>query len=275
MLNRVSKIPGEIGERLTCCVLASAMDIPLDEKIEHVTRRLASSTVTGDDKDLIDAVLATDPDPASLSSWTDALGAPSSPPAHSAVPPPDWQKAWRWSAVLPEYLLTSWQEQINTVREQAGRIDPSTFSQRIPTTFRTSEQSPLTVDALNSIPVLEAARKIAAWRPSVDSDYRLVTARALARTLHDIVAIDPESWTADPTAVVEALREPVYVLEYIGALADTAGRILDRTEDMIAAVEFVKAERWTPTTLSTDLHDYEPRWDRGISRCGLQGVRRP
>ncbi len=262
MLNCVSKISGEIGERLTCRVLALSGNIPLDEKIDHVTRRLVSSTATGDDKELIDAVLATDPDPTRLASWADALGTPSPPSADPAIPPSDWRKVWRWSALLPEYLLTRWQDQISSVREQAGSIDPSSFSRRTPTTFQMSEQSPLTVDALNSIPVLEAARKVAAWRPVVGSGYCLTTARALARTLRDTVATDPESWTADPTAVVDALREPIYVLEYIRALADTADRVLDRTEDMIAAIEYIKTERWIPTTLSSDLHDYEPGWDR-------------
>ena len=73
----IGVIDGPIGERITCEVLAGAHDIPIEDKIAHLTRRLASSTATGDDRDLVAAIVAADPDPDSLAVWRDALGMPS------------------------------------------------------------------------------------------------------------------------------------------------------------------------------------------------------
>lgn len=261
LLDRVGRIPGEIGERLTCRVLALAEDIPLDEKIDHVTRRLASQTATGDDKDLIDAVFAADPDPSLLPAWTDALGVPTPPSGDPTRPPQDWRKAWRWSAILPEHLLTAWHEQINAVRDLSGPFDTSCFSVRLPRSWGASEQTPYAAADLSSMTTLEAARMIAAWRPPPEGDNPMITARALARTLRTVITAAPRPWAADAVAVVDALREPIYVLEYLRALTESVNEVGDRAEQIIVAVQLAQTERWIPSVLSNDRSDYEPDWN--------------
>ncbi|MFI7679407.1 hypothetical protein [Actinophytocola sp. NPDC049390] len=131
VLDWTKNIPGEIGERITCRILAEAGDIPVHDKVDHITRRIASSTATGDDKDLIDAILATEPDPPSLTAWTDALGSPTPAPSDANAPlPPDWPRAWRWSMVLPEQVLTRWQEPITQVTGHYGAPSPKAFDHR-------------------------------------------------------------------------------------------------------------------------------------------------
>jgi hypothetical protein len=178
LLDWVNEIPGEVGERLVSRVLALADDIPFQDKIDHITGRLASHTATGDDQDLVNAILAANPNPAQLTAWTDALGSPSDRPADPTVLPRDWARAWRWSASLPEHLLTQWQEPIAAVSALHGRIEPEAFDRRIPTSYAMRGQSAYSTAELAALPVLDAARMVATWRPDADSHQRLISARA-------------------------------------------------------------------------------------------------
>lgn len=262
LLDSLAEIPGEIGERLTCRVLALADDIPVKEKIDHVTRRLASQTATGDDQDLVAAVLASNPGYAQLALWTDALGSPSDPPGDPALLPADWAKAWRWSAILPGYLLTQWQVPIASVSARHGEIGPEAFSQRIPVFQAKWGQSAYESADLTALSVLDAARLVAGWRPDKNSDLRMNGARELARVLQSVVAAEPHAWTADAVTVVVTLREPVYVQHYLRGLTARAADILPRSVEIITAACLATSERWTPTVLGNDDYDFEPDWHR-------------
>ncbi|HEX5117829.1 MAG TPA: hypothetical protein VFW65_21815 [Pseudonocardiaceae bacterium] len=260
LLDWVNEIPGEVGERLACRVLAAANDIPVQDRIDHVTRRLASQTVTGDDRDLVNAVLAADPDPARLAAWIEALGPPSDPPPDPSMLPADWARVWRWSAVLPGHVLTRWQTQITEVHALHGQFDPEEFDHRTPTVYAMWGQAAYNTEELAALPVLDAARVVAAWRPDADSNRRMIGARELARVLQTVVAADPTAWTADPAAVVQTLREPVYVLHYIDAIAGKAADVLSQTGAVITAARLATTERWTATVLGDGTFDFEPDW---------------
>lgn len=260
LLDWVTGIPGEVGERLTCRVLAMADDIPLQDKIDHVTCRLASQTATGDDKDLIDTVLAANPDPHQLAAWTDALGSPTDPQADPAVLPQDWRKAWRWSVILPGHLLARWQEPIAALSAQHGRVGLEVFDHRVPTSYAMWGRSPYSVEELAALPVLDAANLVAAWRPDADSDRRMTGPHELARVLRTVVAADPQAWTADPATVVRTLREPLYVRHYFLALAEKPTEIQTRTGNIIATVRLAATEKWAPIVLGNDHFDLESDW---------------
>ncbi|MGY1969016.1 hypothetical protein ACW9HH_32680 [Nocardia gipuzkoensis] len=260
LLAWTEKIPGEVGERLVSRTLILADDSLLPKKIDHMACRLASPTATGDDLDLVTAILASGPDRSLLSIWTDALGSPTPAAADASVVPDDWVKAWRWSAIIPEDLLGSWQAPITAVAEHYGQFDQTAFSQRIPRFIRASEQSPYSVEELTSAPVLDAARVVAGWRPDNAAGRQMLSTYALARTLQSAVNEAPLSWVADPVAVVEALHEPVYVRHYFQALADQAAVVGHRAEQIVAAGELARVQRWTPAVLSTDPSDFDTDW---------------
>ncbi|SDP41230.1 hypothetical protein SAMN05216259_12831 [Actinacidiphila guanduensis] len=260
LLDWVTEIPGKAGERLTCRVLAVADDIPVEDKIEHVTRRLVRQTPTGDDQDLVDAVIAANPDPAQLAVWADALGSPSDPPADPDLLPEDWGRAWRWSAILPKQVLTGWEGPIAAVSALHGQIDPEAFGRRLAPPHGPWGQSPHSQAELAALPVLDAARLVAGWRPDADSSRRMTGARELATVLESVVAAEPQDWTEDAATVVETLREPLYVLHYFTALTGKAGAILSRTGKIIMAARYATTERWTPAVLGNDRFDWEPDW---------------
>jgi hypothetical protein len=262
LLNWVTEIPGKAGERLTCRVLALADDIPVQDKIEHVTRRLARQTPTGDDQDLVDAVIAANPNPAQLDVWADALGSPSDAPTDPDLLPEDWGRAWRWSAVLPGHVLTGWEGPIAAVSALHGQIDPEAFGHRLAASRWTWGQSPHSQSELAALPVLDAARLVARWRPDTDRGRRMTGARELATVLESVVAAEPHDWTADAAVVVETLREPLYVLHYFAALTGKAGEILSRTGEIIMAARYATTERWAPAVLDNDSFDQESDWLR-------------
>ncbi|MFI0771912.1 hypothetical protein ACH4TQ_44605 [Streptomyces sp. NPDC021218] len=261
LLSWTNKTPGEIGERITCRILAEADDVPPQDMINHITRRLASPRATGDDRDLVDKILSGDPEPEMLEAWGDALGTPSDGPQDTtALPPKDWARAWRWSLALPEPVLTQWQHAIAQVAARYGAPDPRTLDHRSELPQSLTGQSAHTEDELAALSVLEAAELVARWRPDAASDWKLMGARELARALEAVAKQDPGRWSTDPIAVVTALREPVYVLHYFRALTDKATEAVPHASAILEAAKLVRTARWEPAILGGDDFDFEPDW---------------
>lgn len=260
LLTWTANTPGEVGERITCRILAEAGDVALKDKITHIARRLASSTATGDDRDLIDSVLSNDPQREMLEAWSSALGTPSPRLQNARSVPEDWARAWRWSVVLPDVVLAKWQEPIAQVTARYGPPDQQALDRRSELPQMLTGQSAYSEEELASLPVQEAAELVAVWRPDETSDRRLVGARELARSLEAVAKADPDAWSSDPVAVVKALREPVYVLHYLRALTDNAADTAPRASTILDAAALVRTARWEPTILGRDDFDFEPDW---------------
>ncbi|WP_336160084.1 hypothetical protein [Amycolatopsis sp. VC5-11] len=254
-------IPGEIGERVTSRVLADADDVPVQDQIKHIAARLASSSITGDDKDLVDAILARAPDPALLTAWRDALGdPPTSPEPASGRMPRAWARVWSWSAALPDSVLIGWQPAIKQVAEKYGPPNAAEFDTRISSSGFLVERSAYSTDQLAELPVLEAAQLVAQWRPDNARDSQMHGARELARTLEVTVKNAITAWIQDPAEIAAALREPLYVLHYFYALTAKASDAAPQTPSILDAAHRVRTARQTPTILGHDAFDYELDW---------------
>jgi len=267
LLRLIGDIDGDLGERITCQVLAGAGDIDREIKIAHIERRLASPTATGDDRDLINDILTIPLSPAEVARWRAALGQPSPPSVpdgegdlYPGVIGDDWARAWRWSMVLPDEVLEGWEEAIAAVTTQHGEPLPTSLDTRIPRHHFGTGRSAYTAEELTALPVLKAAALVSAWRPRTDDAWPGVIARELARTLEAVVKQHPREWTEDPSAVVTTLREPVYVDHYFQAIADTAADLADRPHAVLQAVSMVRNARWEPAPIGRDNFEYEPDW---------------
>lgn len=274
LLEWASKIAGEIGERVTSQLLAGAEDIPLQVKIDHIKLRIDSPTATGDDRPLIDDILSSNPPSELLQPWANALGHPSPAPdgpLSASNVPRDWARAWRWSIILSASVMTDWQEAIAATTAIRGAPTANALGVRAPSSWLISGTSPHSAEELSALPALQAAAHIASWRPGLQSRQDLVSARLLARELESVVMINLDAWTSDPIAIVTALREPVYVLHYFRALAESAGALVERAPALIEAAALVREARWTPTPIGDDDFDYEPRWD-GVDEAIVEFV---
>lgn len=258
MLQHVRSIPRELGQRLTCQVLAGATEINRDAKLSHIEERLASETATGDDRALIEELSPLSD--SEIDRLRVAFGAPSpGSDGESTAFGDNWPRGWRWSMLLPEGVLAGWQAAIAAVTEVHGAPDLSALNRRSPHSAASWGSSPYSTDDLAGLDVLGAASRIAEWRPR-SSDAWGVSAIELARTLEAVVKENPEAWADDPLAIVRALREPVYVDHYFRAIAASAAKVATQAPALLRAVELVRCERWEPAELGRDDFDYEPDW---------------
>lgn len=232
----LGELPGELSERIYCQIMAGADDVSLADKIAHIADRLASRTATGDDLTLVADIESYSPAIKELSVWSEALGSPSPASTEDADQIPwDWARAWRWAAVLPDHVFSAWREPIAFVTKRHGAPDPLALTRtRRPVfagRFGTSPHSP---DELAALPVLEAARIVAAWRADVGdgSEFGVLE---LARALETTVKNDPAGWSADPSAVVATLDKPIYVEHYFRGLTERAADIISRAAAVLAA----------------------------------------
>lgn len=259
MLGHVEAIPGEVGERLTCQVLAGATDINRERKLLHLVKRLGAATATGDDKALFDDLAPLNP--TEIYQLNQAFGPPSPNPVNDAGAPfgENWPRGWRWSSVLPDEVLIGWEDAIAAVSEMSGTPDSAILEKRTPHTEANFGSSPHSTADIARLDALEAAAMIAAWRPKEDDPWG-VSARGLARSLENAVTADTEPWVSDPVAIVRTLREPVYVDHYFRAVIACVPNLIDRASALLDAIELACRERWEPVVLGKDNYDYEPDW---------------
>ena len=259
LLQQAASVSGEIGERLTCQVLAGAADIDRRTKVDHLEKRLASETATGDDQALIDDLSPFSDD--EIDRLRIAFGQPAAlDPDRPGVPyGENWPRAWRWAMVLPQPILAGWDDAIAAVAIRHGTPDPSALTRRITRVTSAKGSSPISSETLSAMDVADAATAVAGWRPSPDDPWGM-SARELARTLEAVVKSNPEPWTRDPSQIVRTLREPVYVDHYLRGVAATATTVTTRAPELIQAITLLREARWEPTVLGSDTYDFEPDW---------------
>jgi hypothetical protein len=236
-LEWLGKMQGEVGERLRGHALTGASDLPVADKIAHIAGRIPSSTATAEDLALITDVLSCSPAPGDLAAWGEALGMPSPAPAGGEDQiSRDWARAWRWAAVLPASVLTSWRDAIDYVSGFYGAPDPQSLTgDRPPPWVSRFGRSPYNAEELSARPPLETAALVAAWEPDAESERQMSGHLELARTLEEAVKANPAQWSTAPQDVVTALGQPLYVEHYFRALTERAADIVSQAPAVLAA----------------------------------------
>lgn len=257
-LEWLGEFPGALGDRIRCQALAGADDVDVVDKIGLITRRLASSTATGDDAALVSDIVKRDSDGEHLVAWATALGS-SGPRDGADQIPQDWRRAWRWAAVLPTQALTEWHEVIDQVSAGWGRPDrQALIGDRTDPWQIVHDESPYSVDDLAGLPVLEAADLVASWHSDAAGDQHRYTAEALADVLEETVGRSPEPWSTDATAIVLTLRKPCYVTPYLRAVTEQAGTVTAHAPALIRAIAHIRGLVSTVETSGTADIDDDP-----------------
>lgn len=267
LLDIVAPIPGEIGERLVCRVLAGASDATRATKVSHLCDRLASPTATGDDRDLLaDLGDLGDDDTAQLAA---AFGQPSPAPEPdddgSLGLPSDWARAWRWSMVLPSAVLAGWEAAIAAVTDRHGVPDEGALSRRVPRFLSGRPESPYTTEQLSALEPIDAAELVAAWRIEPDTGVWGSSVYELGSALENAIATDVARWTDDPVQIVTTLREPAYIQRYLRVLEKNAKPLVANIGAVMDAVALIHTEPWTPARLTRSEVDSDVAWS-GLER---------
>ncbi|HMS14234.1 MAG TPA: hypothetical protein PKD80_14130 [Microthrixaceae bacterium] len=270
MLDSVSKVEGNLGQRLACQVLAGATDVDRRPKLLHLAVRLTSPTATGDDRKLIEDLAPMDATEIEL--LRDAFGTPPPAPVDADRIDRDSARAWRWSILLPAGVLVGWEEAIEMVTATYGSPGTGALDRRSPMSASYVGCSPISRDELASLAPLDAATAAGRWRPS-PNDPSGAGAIELALAVETVARLRPQDWAEDPVAIVRALREPVYVAHYLRALAANGETIVDRVHAIVTAIILVTTERWEPAPIGTDSFDCEDHWSQvDISAVELIGA---
>jgi hypothetical protein len=252
LLDWTRTVPNELGARLTCQLLAGATDVPAASKIDHIAIRVASATVTGDDRDLVTDILTEETTlPDAVAIWSAAVGTPSPAPEHSDTDdhplPRDWIRVWQWSVILPAECVTSWQPAIAAVTEQHGEPDASALDTPFPRGgWRMEDNSPIPTQDLAQMGPAAAAAALAAWRPDINDPHPDESKYDLARAIERAAEQHPDEWVAHADKIVATLNDPVYVAHFLRVLTDSKLDVAPHAESVLAAVKLTSAA-WAST----------------------------
>lgn len=263
ILATIDSLPTEVCGRLRAWVLSGAPDVDVDRVVDELTVAIAQRDPTGDDLPMMDRVVAEASAGDFAEKWMTALG-----PAPTVVEvaqrlashdlPEAWLRAYHWTGVLPGEAIGPWEQPAAVIAGAYGRPGRETLEKRSQVEVG-SGQSPMSMEELQTLPVTEAVRRIAEWRP--DASQWLVSARELARTLEAVVKAETGAWIESPVRIATELRHPTYIHHYLRGVAEA---IKEGAQPPIAEVldviGLVRAHPWGVEALGRDDFDYDHDW---------------
>ncbi|WP_419916657.1 hypothetical protein [Candidatus Poriferisodalis sp.] len=263
LLDAASILQPALRDRLRAWVLASTPEAEPDALAAEVEQGIIGRDATGDDIALIDRAVEACGLDGVKDRWEDALGpAPSVAEVSRALGSDDvtalrdWLRIWAWVAVLPAEIAENWAK---PCRVLAGRFGEFTRDDLLKgsTVESYGFESPYSAEELNSLSPIQAAHKIARWRP--DHDSSRVSALYLARALEESIKHDPSRWLVDPLGVATALRHPVHISHYLGAARDCPGVAALHLDGLLDVIALVEGEPWPAEDLNDRAVKY-PSW---------------
>jgi hypothetical protein len=196
------------------------------------------------------AALGSPPDQAGV----EALTAPE-------MVPDDLVRAHRWLVAVPPSAARAW--------HAADAVLPLAPASRDGVMARVSAarfgapSSPIDAEMLATLEPLEAAERVAAWRPEQPSSFFGSSAEGLASALRQVIDARLDDWlAADPVALARALREPLYIAVFVNAMSEHATPAPDRADQLVALAEVVRSEPWSPADLGAGPLGEQNSWAR-------------
>lgn len=272
ILATIDSLPVEVNGRLRAWVLSDATDVSVARLIDELTVAISQRDPTGDDLPLIDRVLdEASPDDFS-GQWMTALGpAPAVVEVAQRLATHDldeaWMRAYHWTGVLPQWVIGSWEQPADVMAGAYGRPGRETLEKRTHVEAGWG-RSPMSMEELQALPVVEAAGRIAQWRP--DAAEWLVSARELARTLQALVKADSGPWIEAPVRIATELRHPTYVHHYLSGVAEAIKEgTLPPIAEILDVIGLVRAHPWGVEPLGRNDFDYDHDWS-GAEQAAIE-----
>ena len=251
-----------LRQRLRAWVLANAPDAHTDLIVDEIEHAIASRSPTGDDLALLDRAAASCDRSAYAARWREALGpVPDVEQVGRALAskevPAEWRRAMQWVSLLPAEAACAWVTACDVLASRYGRTSREALAQRT-TEIPQFAKSPINAEELRSMDPLDAAARVAKWRPGPD-DW-LGGAHEIAGTLESVVKDDIEGWASAPIRTVVALRHPTYIGRYLSALSSAAPEHELPVGDLLDVIKLIRAHPWPVETLADSPLDYDTDW---------------
>ena len=263
LLDALGTLPEtSLRQRLRAWVLANAPDAAPGLIVDEIEHAIASRSPTGDDLALLDRAAGSCDRSVWVARWREALGtAPDVEHAGRALAagdvPEEWRRAMRWVPLLPAEAVGVWVTACDVLAARYGRTSREALAQRLPEIAQIAE-SPINAEELRSMDPLDAAARVAQWRPSPE-DW-LGGAYEIARALESVVKDNIENWVSVPIRTVVALRHPTYISHYLSALSSAASEHELPVGDLIDVMKLVRTQPWPVETLADSPLDYDTDW---------------
>lgn len=264
LLEIVDPLEGPLRSRVRAFLFANTPEVHPELAVAEVAAAIPVRLPTGDDLALIDRLVASDHLDAACEAWRESLGV--APPVVEVAErlrdddiPHEWVIAVEWIGILPEQTTVGWTGQVAVLSTRYGRPSRVDLQAGSREGMLLSGQTPISVAELADVPVLEAADRIAAWRPSATQ--KMASARELGRTLEEAVKATPAQWVESPLQVATRLRHPTYIDHYLTAVAHAIGvGVVPPVGEIMDVIEVVHASPWSAVVLGHDDFDYDPDW---------------
>ena len=263
LLSIVNELPDNVKNRTRSWLLSRATDIDRSVLIKEIAKAIANRYPTGDDLPLLDKIINEMDHNLYVNDWRKVLDyAPSVEEVSQVLESNNIPKKWRciaqWLALLPNEIQGTWAEPVIIIWDKLGRMSRD-YLAKSPSTEELLKpvKSPMSHDMLKSLPPLEAARRVANWRPD-PSDWT-VSARNLGPTLEGVIKDTPSEWLSDPVSIVSILNHPTYIAHYLRAATEIIRSQAVPIEelsvnDLMEVVELVFSNPWEPTKVLSDLN---------------------
>lgn len=190
-----------------------------------------------------------------------ALGEPPTLEELASAPadriPASWRRPYWWLAALPATVTQRWHTAAAVLTAKYGP-PPPTHPPKLAGWTRVEESSPYSKEELQDLAPVEAATKIASWRPAETGPFS-PTAFGLADMLRQVIQTRPEPWQEAPIEIISALRHPIYIAAYFDSLAQVVASLLpDAAPALATAAAFAAHAPWPAPSLSQFAHDLAP-----------------
>jgi hypothetical protein len=205
-----------------------------------------------------------------------ALGAPPSAAALGDPPSDAAIRGHRWLVAVPDSVAPEWHEVDAAITERVGAASQDGVMMRIGPARFGGAPSPIPLDELTAVSPLDAAARVAAWRPPAERSFLDPGAEGLAGTLRDAIAADPDSWlAADLVELARTLQHPTYITVLLQALTEREDGRGIAPEEVVAVTELVRSEPWPVEDLGEDPDAPDASWrrpsDQAITLLGRLG----
>jgi hypothetical protein len=273
-LEALDKAPRPLAARLIAQHLHDQLATAGQDASEFLLGQIASNAQPSPEELALLRAMCDHPPSGFEEALASALGAPPAIADVAALPseaalPDDLRRAHRWLVAMPSSIQDPWEEVDALMTERVGGAPTDGVLMRIGRAGFVGHQSPFAVDELVALDPLEAAERIAAWRPDPQDGLLGPSPRGLADTLGELIDRNPAWTAADPIPVVRALRHPIDIAAYFQALAGRAETLVERGPDLVAAVALTQSEPWPADDLGDPDDEPEASW----LNASHQGVR--
>jgi hypothetical protein len=256
-VERLATLPGPLAGRMIAAHLMKTVDVDATAALELITDMVAHHDPMPETLALLGKLThreLPDLDQRMLR----ALGDPPSDGEVAALDhgddlPRAWTHAYGWFIAMPVPVKHAWSAANQRVESRWGPASRNGYLWPEPSVVALPPRTAVGSDELAGLEPVEAARRIAAWKPT--AEFAGATRYDVGRELEQLINSNVRRWLGQaPAPILDALGDSMCAERYIRALANHAEELLEHVPAILDAVELAEQRLLTtePTPQERD-----------------------